>query len=500
MRGYWWSPAGDALVVARVDDTPVQRWHIADPAHPDRVPTVVAYPAAGTPNAQVSAEIITLDGRRTPIRWTEEYLADVVWDDQGLFVVVQPRDQTALRTLRVDPGTGATTPDHERTDPIWVDIVPGVPAHTAAGALVTVADADGARRLSSTASPSRRRPCRCVVCSTSKATPCCSGRARTRSRSGCGLGARRALVARTAAAACTPAGCAAARWCRPPGPRDRRDRHDGRRGGAVATITSFAEPSGLVPASRCSARARATCRPRCCCRPGTSRAPGCPCCMDPYGGPHAQRVVAARNAHLTVAVVRRPGLRRGRRRRPRHAGARPGLGARRSTATSPRSSLDDQVDALHALAAEHPDLDLARVGDPRLVVRRLPRRAGRAAPPGRVPRRGRRRARSPTGALYDTHYTERYLGLPDDRSRGVRAELAARRRRPRSWTGRCCSPRPGRRQRRRRAHAAAVVGAARGRAAAQRAAAVGRHAHDAAGGRRGEPPAPAGRFLKEALA
>ena len=105
MRGYWWSPAGDALVVARVDDTPVQRWHIADPAHPDREPTVVAYPAAGTPNAQVSAEIITLDGVRTPIRWPEEYLADVIWDDQGLLVVVQPRDQTALRALRVDPVT-----------------------------------------------------------------------------------------------------------------------------------------------------------------------------------------------------------------------------------------------------------------------------------------------------------------------------------------------------------------------------------------------------------
>ena len=126
---------------------PVQRWHIADPAHPDRSPTVVAYPAAGTPNALVSAESSRLDGRRTPIRWTEEYLADVVWDDHGLLVVVQPRDQTALRALRVDPATGATALDHERTDPVWVDIVPGVPAHTAAGALVTVADAEGARRL-----------------------------------------------------------------------------------------------------------------------------------------------------------------------------------------------------------------------------------------------------------------------------------------------------------------------------------------------------------------
>ena len=96
MRGYWWSPRGTRWSSPASTRRPVQRWHIADPAHPDREPAVVAYPAAGTPNALVSAEIIALDGRRTPIRWDEEYLADVVWDDHGLLVVVQPRDQTAL--------------------------------------------------------------------------------------------------------------------------------------------------------------------------------------------------------------------------------------------------------------------------------------------------------------------------------------------------------------------------------------------------------------------
>src|SRR5437764_158732 len=50
-RGYWWAPDGSALLAARVDEAPVNRWHIADPANPDRVPAEVAYPAAGTPNA-----------------------------------------------------------------------------------------------------------------------------------------------------------------------------------------------------------------------------------------------------------------------------------------------------------------------------------------------------------------------------------------------------------------------------------------------------------------
>src|SRR5579863_10526015 len=66
-RGYWWSPDGSALLVARVDETPVTRWHIADPAHPERAPAEVAYPAAGTPNAEVSVLLARLDGSHRPV-------------------------------------------------------------------------------------------------------------------------------------------------------------------------------------------------------------------------------------------------------------------------------------------------------------------------------------------------------------------------------------------------------------------------------------------------
>ena len=74
MRGYWWSPDGRSLLVARVDDAPVRRWHIADPANPEREPSVVAYPAAGTANAQVSPAVVGLDGRRTEVAWDEHDL------------------------------------------------------------------------------------------------------------------------------------------------------------------------------------------------------------------------------------------------------------------------------------------------------------------------------------------------------------------------------------------------------------------------------------------
>ena len=103
-RGYWWAPDGSALLVARVDETPVTRWHIADPAHPERTPAEVAYPAAGTANAEVSLLLARLDGTTVPVetdRAAFPYLVTAGWQDgHDPLVVVQSRDQRA----DADPG------------------------------------------------------------------------------------------------------------------------------------------------------------------------------------------------------------------------------------------------------------------------------------------------------------------------------------------------------------------------------------------------------------
>ena len=81
-RGYWWAPDGTALLVARVDETPVNRWYIADPANPDRTAAEVAYPAAGTPNADVSLLLAGLDGTTPEVdtdRAAFPYLVTVCW-------------------------------------------------------------------------------------------------------------------------------------------------------------------------------------------------------------------------------------------------------------------------------------------------------------------------------------------------------------------------------------------------------------------------------------
>src|SRR5437763_1273845 len=136
-RGYWWSPDGSALLAARVDETPVNRWHIADPANPDRTPAEVAYPAAGTPNAAVSLLLARLDGTSVEVdtdRAAFPYLVTACWTgEHDPLVLVQSRDQRRMRLLTVDAGTGRAEALPEDTDPRRLAIGPGVPARTADG-------------------------------------------------------------------------------------------------------------------------------------------------------------------------------------------------------------------------------------------------------------------------------------------------------------------------------------------------------------------------------
>lgn len=149
-RGYWWAPDGQRLLAARVDVSPVATWHLADPAHPWHPPQTVRYPAAGQPNAAVTLAIIDVEGRLTPVRWDIEawpYLAAVDWRGHAPLVAVQTRDQRRLRLLDVNPDTGRAEVRVELTDPHWVELVPGLPRRLADGrALHAMADGD-VRRL-----------------------------------------------------------------------------------------------------------------------------------------------------------------------------------------------------------------------------------------------------------------------------------------------------------------------------------------------------------------
>ena len=149
-RGYWWSPNGEHLAACRVDESPIDTWFIADPAHPEKPATEHRYPAAGTANAKVTLHIVHRDSAEAiavALPHTFEYLNSVSWSAAGLIAQLQTRDQKSIAVFSIDAKNGNAVEIFTDTDDAWVELVSGVPALTAAGKLVTTVDREGARRL-----------------------------------------------------------------------------------------------------------------------------------------------------------------------------------------------------------------------------------------------------------------------------------------------------------------------------------------------------------------
>ena len=417
-RGYWWSPAGDAVLAARVDDGPVQRWYIADPAHPARPPVEVRYPVAGSADADVTLHLLGLDGRRTDVEWDRSaypYLVRASWTAAGAVLQVMSRDQRRALVLRLDPVTGATGVLAEQHDEVWIDAVGGVPALLPDGRLVTTEERDGARRLVVDGVP-------------------VTG-ADVQVESVLAADEHGVLVAGTD----DPVERHLWRW-RPDGTVERLTQPGGYHAGlaAAGTVVVTTRRAG-EPLPAVTVRAEGQ-QPR----PLTSYAqrpplhaepqffrvgehdlavgvvlprdhtPGAPLpvLMDPYGGPHHREVLDMPERWLEAqwiadrgfAVVKADGRGTGGRGPQWDRDVRDELAA---------ASLADQVAALHAVADLVPDLDLQRVGIrgwsfggylAALAVLRRPD-VFHAAVAG---------APVTDWRLYDTFYTERYLGHPDE--------------------------------------------------------------------------------------
>jgi dipeptidyl-peptidase-4 len=436
-RGYWWAPDGSAILTARVDETPVQFWHIADPSSPAAEPRSVRYPAAGTPNAIVGVFVATLAGDLTEVSWDSAaltYLVTASWDAATghPLLVVASRDQRDMRILAVDPATGSASLVRADTDPSWVDIVTGVPAGLPGGRIAWTADIGGAKRIVAGTEAEHAAGTAEVLtpdsinvrevlgtdgdtilftasdedpAATSVWTASPAGLQRVSPADGMHGGQQAAgtllLVSRTLADSATSV----------------RILRAGRGEGSpteVATIGSVAEtpnlplPQPLLTWSAGPSRVRTAIVLPSWHTPGSGKLP---VLCDPYGGPHFQRVAAAGGAYLNsqwfaeqgFAVVIADGR------------GTPGRGSAWDRAVAGDLAgpvLADQVEALHSAAEQCPDLDLTKVGIrgwsfggylSALAVLRRPDvfHAGIAGAP-------------PTDwQLYDTCYTERYLGLPE---------------------------------------------------------------------------------------
>lgn len=439
-RGYWWSPDGTQLLACRVDNSLVDSWWIADPANPQRAPLETRYPAAGTTNASVELWLLDRERPLLAIDWSDslayEYLGDVLWSEgHAPLVVRQTRDQRTISIGEIDLADGSVRERHRITDQTWVEFMPGSPAW-AGDDLLTIEDV--------------------VTCGQDHRALCRNGVAISHPS----LNVRSIL---SVDAAIEPVEVVVSTWTDPTevhlavvtlptadalapneyGGHRLLTSEPGVHGGAVTDglaviISSTPLTPGPAVTVRSVGRNRPTSRdfsvrsfvetPIISARPqwcGTGKelrsalfmpdghdgVTPLPVLLDPYGGPHAQRVVKSHNAHLVsqwfadqgFAVLVTDGR------------GTPGRGPAFERAVwgdLAQPILDDQLEALDRVAAEHGMLDLDRVGIrgwsfggylAALAVLRRPDRIHAAVAGAPVT----------TWRLYDTHYTERYLGHPE---------------------------------------------------------------------------------------
>lgn len=417
-RGFWWAPDGQSMLVERFDDSAVQIWHIADPEHPERPAVEQRYPAAGTPNADVTLWHIDLNGDRTEIQWDRnsfEYLGRVSWNRHGVPVVqVLSRDQKTSQILTVDVATGATTVVRELADAAWVELS-SAPRFAADGSLVTVEDVDGWRRVlrdGAAISPDGWQVRGIIDVFADSVLATASDYPTEVQVVRFGFDGTATAVTEGAAIHGAVTG----------GPTTVIVRSGlevvgttvmaHREGTLPSRIRVVSEPAPHEPVVNLLVAGEHQIRtavlfPRDH-QPGSQRLP---VLMDPYGGPHAQRVLASARAFLEAQWLADQGfcviVADGR--------GTPGRGHAWERAVLhdfAGVTLDDQVDALAAVAAEYPnDVDISRVGITgwsyggylsALAVLKRPD-IFHAAVAGAPVTEWR---------LYDTCYTERYLGDP----------------------------------------------------------------------------------------
>ncbi|MGE5227263.1 MAG: DPP IV N-terminal domain-containing protein [Planctomycetaceae bacterium] len=421
MRGFWWSPDGARIAATRVDERPVQIWWLSNPTDPEEAPVPMRYPRAGTPNAVVTLHVLDVaTGERVDVAWDEperfEYLARVVWSEGApLTLLVQSRDQRETRVLEVDHATGATTAVRVETDERWVELVEDTPLRLSDGRLVTDVQRGDTRRLAVEGEPVTPEGLQVrsvleageeIWFAASADDPTCEQVWRV------APGADPVLVTPAPGLHTAAVGGNGLHVLRLAEVDARFPRWDVVRGEeVVATLENLAEEPVVDPRPRYLTLGERGLRAALLLPGGVEPDHPLPVLMSPYGGPHFQQAVAFRGWYredqwfadrLGAAVLIVDG---------RGTPGR-GLAWEREVWRDFTVTLEDQVDGLHAAAEQLGFLDLDRVGIhgwsfggelAAFAVLLRPDVFGCAV------------AGAPVGdqRLYDTHYTERYLGDPN---------------------------------------------------------------------------------------
>ncbi|MFQ5564557.1 MAG: S9 family peptidase, partial [Parvularculaceae bacterium] len=126
--GYWWSPDDAQVAFTQIDEAPVPIAERVD-INADEVVTIKQrYPFAGADNVAIKLGVVGATGGKTT--WVDLgddpdiYLARVHWskDASKLYVVRLSRDQKRLDLLEADPKTGVTKTLFSETAETWINL------------------------------------------------------------------------------------------------------------------------------------------------------------------------------------------------------------------------------------------------------------------------------------------------------------------------------------------------------------------------------------------
>ncbi len=151
-EGFWWSPDSRRILYQSTDQSMLDRFTIADASAPEKAASIFPYPRAGHPNAEVRLYVIRISGRgRAEVRWNRRawtYVAKAEWSQlAGPTVLLQARDQRAQVYVRIDPRTGATTKLHGEQDAAWLNIHDSTPWWLEDGSYLWASESEGAWAL-----------------------------------------------------------------------------------------------------------------------------------------------------------------------------------------------------------------------------------------------------------------------------------------------------------------------------------------------------------------
>ncbi len=130
--GYWVSPTEMHVAYSQIDESPIAVEHRIEYGADGIENVAQRYPFAGTDNATVKLAIKPLlggDAAKKTI-WADigddadTYLARVYWSKNGrhMYVAMLSRDQKSLKMLDVDPATGNSRLVFEETSETWINV------------------------------------------------------------------------------------------------------------------------------------------------------------------------------------------------------------------------------------------------------------------------------------------------------------------------------------------------------------------------------------------